>query len=66
MLCAWVGTTFWKEIDGTLVLILAAGGLAGALGGAVVALMFDFLAGRVQQWLGARLEGGKPRQLPPA
>ena len=64
MLCAWVGTRLWHEIDGTLVVILVAGGLAGALGGAVVALMFDFLASRVQRWLGARLDGVKPRALP--
>jgi len=37
---------------------------AGALGGVVVALMFDFVAGRVQRWLGARLEGAKVRELP--
>ena len=66
MLCAWAGTALWKEIDGTLVVILLAGGLAGAFGGAVVALMFDFLAGRVQRWLGARLEGVKMRELPRA
>ncbi|MCE9610586.1 MAG: hypothetical protein K8R23_10370 [Chthoniobacter sp.] len=66
MVCAWVGATLWKEIDGTLVLILVAGGLAGACGGAVVALMFDFLATRVQHWLGARLDAGKPRELPRA
>ena len=66
MLCAWAATSLWEQIDGTLVVILVAGGLAGALGGAVVALMFDFLAGRVQRWLGARLEGVKPRELPRA
>jgi hypothetical protein len=64
MLCAWVGTTLWKEIDSALVVTLVAGGLAGALGGVVVALMFDFVAGRVQRWLGARLEGAKVRELP--
>ncbi len=66
MLCAWVGTTLWQEIDSTLVVILVAGGLAGALGGTVVALMFDFLAGRVHHWLGARLAGVKVRELPRA
>ena len=66
MLCAWAGTSLWKQIDGTLVVILASGGLAGALGGAVVALMFDFLANRIQRWLGARLENGTQRALPRA
>jgi hypothetical protein len=63
MLCAWVATSVWEQIDGTLVAILAAGGLAGALGGAVVALMFDFLASRVHGWLAARLDGVKARTL---
>ena len=64
MLCAWVATTVWEQISGTLVVVLAAGGLAGALGGAVVALMFDFLAARVHGWLAARLDRAKPRELP--
>ena len=64
MLCAWIGTVLWQEIDSALVVTLVAGGLAGALGGVVVALMFDFVAGRVQRWLGARLEGPKVRELP--
>lgn len=37
---------------------------AGVLGGVVVALMFDFVAGRVRRWLGAPLEGAKRRELP--
>ena len=67
MLCAWVGTTLWKEVslDHALIVTLVAGGLAGAVGGVVVALMFEFVAGRVQRWLGARLEGVKVRELPP-
>ena len=64
MLCAWVATTLWEQISGTLVIVLVAGGLAGALGGAVVALMFDFLAVRVHGWLAARLDGVKARELP--
>ncbi len=36
----------------------------GALGGVVVALMLDFVAGRVRRWLGAPLEGAKRRELP--
>ena len=59
MLCAWAATSLWEQINGTLVIVLAAGGLAGALGGAVVALMFDFLAARVHGWLAARLDGAK-------
>ena len=59
-------TTLWEQINGTLVVVLAAGGLAGALGGAVVALMFDFLAVRVHGWLAARLDAAKQsRELPP-
>lgn len=64
MLCAWIGTTLWQEVPGALAVTLVAGGLAGALGGVVVALMFDFVAGRVRRWLGARLEGAKLRELP--
>jgi len=64
MLCAWVATSVWEQIDGTLVAVLAAGGLAGALGGAVVALMFEILASRVHGWLAARLDGVKARTLP--
>ena len=65
MLCAWVATTLWEQISGTLVVVLASGGLAGALGGAVVALMFDFLAVRVHGWLAARLDAAKQsRELP--
>ena len=59
MLCAWAATSIWEQIDGTLVAILAAGGLAGALGGAVIALMFDFLAARMHAWLAARLDRAK-------
>jgi hypothetical protein len=66
MLCAWVGTTLWKEVtlDHALIVTLVAGGLAGAVGGLVVALMFDFVSGRVQRWLGARIEGARMRALP--
>ena len=64
MLCAWAATSIWEQISGTLVIVLAAGGLAGALGGGVLALMFDFLAARVHGWLAARLDGAKPRELP--
>lgn len=64
MLCAWVATSVWEQINGTLVVVLAAGGLAGAIGGAVVALMFDFLATRMHGWLAARLDRTKPRELP--
>ncbi len=66
MFCAWVGTMLWQEINGTLVAILAAGALAGALGGAVIALFFDVLATRAHVWLAARLERAKRRELPTA
>jgi hypothetical protein len=64
MLCAWVATTLWQEINGTLVAILAAGALAGALGGAVIALFFDLLATRAHTWLAARIERAKRPELP--
>ena len=64
MLCAWGATSLWEEISGTLIVVLAAGGLAGAIGGAVIALMFDFLAVRMHAWLGARIDRAKPRELP--
>ncbi len=64
MLCAWAATALWEQIDATLLVVLAAGGLAGALGGAVVALFFDVIAARVHGWLAARLDGVKSRALP--
>jgi hypothetical protein len=56
MLCAWVGTQLWQQIDGTLVVILGTGALAGAVGGAVIALFFDIIATRAHSWLAARID----------
>jgi hypothetical protein len=64
MLCAWVGTQVWQNIDGTLVTILATGALAGALGGAVIALFFDVIATRTHAWLAARIERARAVPLP--
>lgn len=64
MLCAWLATSVWEQISGTLFVVLAAGALAGAVGGVVVALMFDFTAVRVQTFLAARIERARRRELP--
>ena len=56
MLCAWVGTQLWSQVDAGTIRVLIAGGLGGALSGLLVALLFDFIARRVQTWLAARSE----------
>jgi hypothetical protein len=58
MLCAWLGTHLWAQLDQGTVRILVIGGLGGALSGLVIALLFDFIARRVQAWLSAR--GARP------
>lgn len=64
MLCAWVGTKVWENIDSALLTILAAGALGGALAGAVIALFFDVIATRTHAWLAARIERAKAVPLP--
>jgi hypothetical protein len=56
MLCAWVGAQLWSQVDAGTIRVLVAGGLGGALSGLLVALLFDFIARRVQTWLAARSE----------
>jgi hypothetical protein len=54
MVCAWLAVKFSEQIDAGTVLILAVGGASGAVAGLIVALLFDFIAGRVQAHLSRR------------
>lgn len=56
MLCAWLGANLWAQMDAGTVRTLVAGGVGGALSGLVVAVLFDFIARRVQVWLSVRGE----------
>ena len=51
MLCTWVATQLYAQADAELVRVLAIGAVCGALSGLVVALLFDFIARRVQAWI---------------
>ena len=51
MLCTWVATQLYARVDAELVKVLAIGAVCGALSGLLVALLFDFIARRVQAWI---------------
>ena len=54
MLCAWLAHSIF-EAYGSGWLIFLYGGLGGALGGVVIALMVDFIYRRLQRWASAKL-----------
>jgi len=50
---AWIGRTFFEMADASW-MIAVYGGIGGALAGAVIALMLDFIFRRSQAWLEER------------
>lgn len=53
--CAWLGHNFYTAAGSELP-ILFFGALGGALAGVIVALMLDFVSGRLGSWAGARMQ----------
>ena len=53
--CAWLGHHFYAALGNDLP-ILFFGALGGAFAGVIVALMLDFISGRLGSWAGARVQ----------
>lgn len=53
--CAWLGHNFYQAAGSELP-ILIFGALGGALAGLIVALLLDFISGRLGSWAGARVQ----------
>jgi hypothetical protein len=54
MLCAWLAHSLFEAYGAGWVIFLY-GGLGGALGGVIIALLVDFIVRRLQMWAAARL-----------
>lgn len=51
---AWVGRAFWEQVDQSW-LIAVYGGIGGALAGALLALLLDFIFRRTHAWVEQRV-----------
>jgi hypothetical protein len=62
-ICAWLGHNFYTAAGSELP-ILFFGALGGALAGLIVALMLDFVSGRLGTWAGTRIQSLRAATAP--